>query len=435
MPKIARSPSAYRTTHRGNDGLVTFFFNRKMLNSIQHLGFDHSFGIANPIKPTYAGGAAVINRLPMMILGIYMIIISITCFFLSLYFKDTLAFSGSQIGVLFSIQAVTGMLAAFPAGLGLDRISSRTFAVASLLIQAVCFAFMGKVGSFPIYALVFLIWSLSSWVFRMSIDVQVLKTVDQEQPAYPIGVFQAWRFAGLTVGMLMVGYALPFLDFSLSLILAGLACLILAVPAGFLAPTAVGRIRLAEYGKDFSNRTAQLFSLWMLLFATHWGAEQTCYGLFLKYDLKLSSIGMAWYIASEFAVIIITMLSVPKYMHQRSGVLKVALLGLLTSGIGHMGMVVPWVWLSVLFRMLHGVGDGCMLLIFYLGIAKLFPAAHMGGNAGIVNLATMIGYVAGSMLYGPFGEAFGYGRPLWISGLTTLLLIPPLWVLQARQKG
>jgi MFS family permease len=84
-----------------------------------------------------------ISRLPMMIFGTYMIFISITCFFLTLYFKDILGFSGNQIGMLYSIQAVTGMLAALPAGIGLDRISSRTIAVAGLLLQGGSFIFLG----------------------------------------------------------------------------------------------------------------------------------------------------------------------------------------------------------------------------------------------------------------------------------------------------
>lgn len=167
------------------------------------------------------GDGPIINQLPMMILGFYMIVISITCFFLTLYFKDTLAFSGNQIGMLYSIQAVTGMLAALPAGIGLDRISSRTIAVAGLLIQSICFVFMGLVQSFFVYAGVFLVWSLSSWVFRMSIDVHVLKTMDKELPAHQIGVYQAWRFAGLTIGILIAGYAIRFLAFSISRMAAG----------------------------------------------------------------------------------------------------------------------------------------------------------------------------------------------------------------------
>jgi MFS family permease len=121
-------------------------------------------------------------------------------------------------------------------------------------------------------------------------------------------------------------------------------------------------------------------------------------------------------------------------MNRENGLLKIALLCLLTSGIGHIGMIVSWVWLSVLIRMLQGFEDGCMLLIFYFGIAKLFSTEHLGGNTGIVNPATMIGYIAGAKLYGHFGEALGYGHSLWISDVTTILLIPPLWPLHLRQK-
>jgi MFS family permease len=104
------------------------------------------------------------------------------------------------------------------------------------------------------------------------------------------------------------------------------------------------------------------------------------------------------------------------------------------SGLGHVGMVFEPVLLSCAFRFLHGIGDGVVLLVFYRGVATLFVAERLGGNAGVVNTMTMVGMVLGALVFGPLGEAFGYGVPLWTSGLLTMLLALPVLVLQRSPK-
>lgn len=367
------------------------------------------------------------TRLPGIILGIYMVATSITTFYLTLFFKDDLGFSGSQIGLLYSIQAVTGMLAVFPAGMGNDRFSSRTLIIFSLVIQAVVFILMGVTRAFILMTGLFTIFSLASYSFRLSIDVQFLKSADSKTIGNRIGLFQTFRFLGLAAGAIMAGYYIDGLDFAASLMLVGGVCLLLALPSSKLPPTALARVRLSDYRADFSNKKVILFSIWMLLFATHWGAEQTCYSLFLKEDLHLSIPAMGWYMASEFIAIVLSLLAAGDIIQREKYLRLIAVIGLSASGIGHMGMVTSDIAVSVSFRILHGIGDGCMLLLFYYGIARLFPIGHLGGNAGLVNLVTMVGYVVGSLIYSPLGEHYGYGLPLWISGLTTLLLIPPLF--------
>jgi MFS family permease len=370
------------------------------------------------------------SRLPGIILGIYMAAISITTFYLTLFFKDKLGFSGGQIGLLYSIQAICGMLAVFPAGMGNDRFSSRRLIMVSLAIQAGVFVLMGVVRTYILFAGLFMLWSLASWTFRLSIDVQFLKTAGSQTLGNRIGLYQAFRYLGLTAGAIMAGYYIARLDFAASLMLAGGVCLLLTLPSSRLPPTPLARVRITDYRADFSNKKVILFSIWMLLFATHWGAEQTSYSLFLKENLHLSMPAMGWYMAAEFLAIITSLLAAGDLIQREQNVRRIAVLGLAASGIGHMAMVIPVIAVSVGFRILHGIGDGCMLLIFYYGIARFFPIGHLGGNAGLVNLVTMIGYVVGSLIYGPLGEHFGYALPLGISGLTTLLLIAPILYLR-----
>jgi MFS family permease len=170
------------------------------------------------------------------------------------------------------------------------------------------------------------------------------------------------------------------------------------------------------------------------LFATHWGAEYTSYALFLREDLGLSKIAMGWYMSGEFGAILLTTLLVGKRLRGNGWMIPAAVAGLVFSGIGHIGMTLEPVPLSFGFRCLHGVGDGLIFLLFYVGIARLFKIERLGGNAGLLNLATLVGMVIGSLVFGPVGEAFGYAIPFWISGGLMLVLIAPLLLGPGRKS-
>ncbi len=103
-------------------------------------------------------------------------------------------------------------------------------------------------------------------------------------------------------------------------------------------------------------------------------------------------------------------------------------LGLATSGIGHIYMTYPVVAWSFMWRLVHGFGDGLILLITYTTIARLFHVDRIGGNAGLISFATTLGVLAGSLIYGPVGASYGYQVPFIISGITSLALIPLAYV-------
>jgi MFS family permease len=370
---------------------------------------------------------------PVAILSVYTVAVSITTFFLTVFFKEAMSFSAVQIGVLISVQAVTGILAAFPAGAGNDRFSSHLLITGSLLIQALCFIALTTARSFIPVALFYMTWGLFSWVFRLSMDVYFLKTDTRNAIGRRIGFYQSWRFIGMIIGAIGTGYIIDGLNFSGAFKIVAGICAVLALLSAFMPATAAARVSLADYKADFSSRRVLFFSFWMLLFASHWGAEQTCYALFLREDLHLSFRGLGWYFSAEYLAIIIALILAGKLIGNKANFRKIAVAGLLLSGIGNIGMVLRPVHVSVLFRFLHGLGDGFMVVVLYYGIARLFSLAHLGGNTGLVHLFSMVGYIIGAMIYSPVGEAIGYGYPLWISGLLTLLLVLPLLI--PRGKG
>jgi MFS family permease len=364
--------------------------------------------------------------LPSIVAGVLMLFSAVGAFFLTVYFKENLHYSGTQIGVLFALQAVTGVLAALPTGFGNDRITSRTMIAIGLVVQAAGFALLGYVIDFSWLLLVFVVWSLISAMLKLSLDVQVLKTDNGERTGSRLGLYQAWRYAGATIGTIFIGYVIARLGFEKALVISGAACLLLIPLTRWLVPTKVARIRLSDYQADLGKPQVLLFGLWMFLFTTHWGAEYTCYGPFLRSNLHLDMIGLGWYMSAEYIAVLVAALLAGRALNRPERMRVFALVGLLASGVGSVGMVFPPVFVSVLFRALHGLGDGTMLVVLYLGISRLFSIERMGGNTGFVTMATMLGFVLGALIYGWLGDFKGYALPLWVSGVLTTLLTLPL---------
>ncbi|HSA24801.1 MAG TPA: MFS transporter, partial [Myxococcota bacterium] len=319
----------------------------------------------SPATPATVSHPLRADWLPGLLAGLVLVATSVAGFFLTLHLKDGLGFSGLQIGLLYALQAAMGVLAALPAGLGNDRLTSRTLVGVGLLGQALGLWGMGAARAYPLFLLVFVVYSLSNWVFKLSLDVQVLKTDCGERTGARLGLYQSLRYGLLAVGTVATGYLLARLDFTWTMFaVAGLSAL-LAGLALALPPTRVARVRLQDYRADLGDRRVLLFALWLFLFTLHWGAETTSYGLFLRVDLGLGLEGIGWYLAVEYAAIIPAVLWAGRRACDLPHLRRLAVLGLLASGLGHVGMVFEPVALSVSFRALHGLGDGIMLIVMY----------------------------------------------------------------------
>ena len=174
---------------------------------------------------------------------------------------------------------------------------------------------------------------------------------------------------------------------------------------------------LREYLDDLRGPGVVGFWVWLFLFSLHWGAEMTSYGLFLREDLGLTLTGMGWYMGIEFVIIAATCLWAGPRCDRGLDPRRLAMAGLVVSGLGQVFMCVPVLWFSVLCRALHGVGDGLIVIVMYLGIERLFDRSRIGGHNSAVNLVMMTGSFAGALASGPAGECFGYEVPLIATGV------------------
>lgn len=363
---------------------------------------------------------------PSLVAGTFMLATSATGFFLTLFFRDQLHLSGAEIGILVAVQAFTGLLSALPAGWFNDRFTSRALLALGLAGQGAGLVLMALADGFWLELTGVFWWSLSNYLCRLSLDVQILKSPSGSPIFGRLARYQGMRFLGITLGTVLAGAVLLRHPFE-PVLLASAGVLLLLVPMSrLLSPTPAGRVRLADYRADLRDSRVLFFAAFVFLFCSHWGAEGTAYPLYLEDGLHLDLSDIGLYMAAEYACVLLAIVLAAPLFSRRSMVLPMLGAGVVLSGLGQAGLAAIGMPVSLLFRMVHGLGDGIMLLFFYLGIHALFPKSRLGGHTGFITAVTMAGYIAGAVVYGPLGERFGYQVPLWVSGGVNLLLAIPL---------
>jgi MFS family permease len=366
--------------------------------------------------------------LPSILSGAYSFLVALTNFFLPIFLKDHLKFSGVKIGILYGVLSVTGIIVTFPVGFFNDLFTPRTLILLALILTALSSWGQGTVTHFLPFFFAFLLFGVAMNIFRISLDALLFKSGRKARQGFRYGLFNCMRMVGSTLGALFAGYFLFSLDFPLTL--KGQASLALALTLVYpLLPITPGkRWELFNYRQDFFKRQVIVFSLWLFFFSLHWGAEATSFGLFLRYNLNLSLIEIGYYMAGEFFAVALSALFFGWLYDRRGGVHAQSFLysGLIASGLGHILMVSPNLLFSFSWRVVHGIGDGIIALVMYLGINRLFHLERIGGNASLISLITMIGVLVGSLIFGPLGERIGYGYPLVITGIITIFILPLL---------
>jgi len=361
-------------------------------------------------------------------------------FFLPVFFAGSRHYSGLQMGALYAAYNVCGILAAVPVGILADRHHPRWLLVGGLLLTLLA-------PTLILFDLGFAAAFVAMGALGMSLNMvrQVLDAVwyrGHVGDGARFGPYLAVRSGGTALGMVGAGLLVDVLGFHALLLGLAAAGAILVFPALGLPRAAVARFRLGDYGRDLANPRVLLFAVWVFLFASHWGGEGTCYALFLKQDLGLSMGGTGLYMAGELGALALASVVSARAIADEARAPALLVVGLVLSGLAQVAMVTPDVALSFAFRAVHGVGDGIVITTLYVTVGRLFRVERIGGNAGVVVFLTMLGATAGSVVYGPFGAAHGYGAALIVGGaltgsLAALLLVvaPPAVLRRPRPSG
>ncbi len=354
--------------------------------------------------------------------GVVKYLINAMMFFFGIYFSQ-IGLTGPQIGTIFAVGTVVSLLVALPSGFSNDKMRSRHLMAFGLFLLAIQYFAFNFSENFLPTLIFFALGSIGVKIYNTSADCLFYKSAEKENLSQKIGIFQTINYIMIGLGMITAGLLLTAdINFHQIFTLIGISLLIMAILAQFTLPANErNEIALKDYKNDLKNRRVFTLIAIFFLFALHFGAEVTSYGLFLEQNLQLTKQQIGLYMGLAVITMGFTSIFIAKNLKKWRAE-SVLLFGLFLSGSGHILMTLPTNPIASFFlRVYHETGDAAFFFFLYFGIAKLFKNERIGGNSSVLTLTAMIGTAIGAQIYGPLGETFGYQWPLICSGAITLL--------------
>ncbi|MFH1533385.1 MAG: MFS transporter [Nitrospirota bacterium] len=355
--------------------------------------------------------------------SIVKMLITAMSFFLGVYY-NSIGLTGAQIGIIFALGTITSIITILPSGLSNDRLKSKHLIGIALTLIAIFYFGLSQTHNFYIIALMALLGGMGGTIYTTSSESLFYKSTNKDQVSKKIGIFQGLNYLMVGLGMICAGFLLeknlPFEKLFFFFAIAFLAMTLISQIT--LPKNKTSQFALLQYKKDIFRPKILLFLLIMFLFAIHFGAESTTYGLFLRKTLNLTTLQMGLYMGFAIMTMALAVQIISKKLHKWKTQYILAM-GLFMSGAGHILMTINDPIISAFFRIFHEIGDAAMFFFVYYGITNLFDLKRIGGNASIFTFTATIGSATGAIIFGPMGESLGYHVPLIVSGSTTLLAL------------
>ena len=343
-------------------------------------------------------------------------------FYWAIYFAS-IGFSGTQIGLIFTIVMITGLFITLPTGLINDRITSKRIIQIGLILVMIEMFLLSQTQSFPLMLLLFFIGGLGSNLHNISIDSLFYKTSGKKNSSHNIKTYISYYLLGAGLGAIFSGNLLGYINFQKYLLIVFGLVVVLLILSAFLPGTETFKFDVRDYKKDIWKPHVLLFIAIIFCFAIHMGSEFTSYGPFLKENLGLTFPQMGLYIGGAIVFMFISVRIANRMIEKGIKMRTIITIGLLASGLGYLIMLYPIIPISFIGRVIHEAGDAFMFVFLYTGVSQFFKTERIGGNSGLITLTQTSAMAASALVFGPLGSAYGQQVPIAISAITTLLAL------------
>ncbi|MEW6108421.1 MAG: MFS transporter, partial [Nitrospirota bacterium] len=336
--------------------------------------------------------------------------------FLPIYLKSVLL-SDEKTGIIIGIYSISSLIMVLPAGLFSDFFSPKKIAISGAFLFMLYCGGLYKYNGYYQLAVIALIGGTGNSILNIILYSLFLKVMGLGVRGKKIALFQVGAYLGFGAGPLIGGLIVQRYSFDMLFISATGLSVILFALIFTLKDCAPIRFSLKDYRVDLKDSRIFLLLLIVLMYATHFGVEQTSFSLLMKEKLDFSGerIGLVFFILGVWMA---ALAPVAGHSFDRSNnVIVILITGLLSSSLFQVitGYVSNFEQLIVI-RILHTMGDA--LVIFTIGIltSEFFPEQRLGGHAGVVHITRTIGIFLGNIGSGYFNHIFSYDRSLIING-------------------
>jgi MFS family permease len=340
-----------------------------------------------------------------------------TLFFLVPLHLLKIGFSGWQIGTVVSFYGVAPLIFSFPVGWINDRFSIRRIVQGALFLLCFLFLLLAFTDNFYLLCGVFLFLGIANNALDVSLNSLYYKDDTQPDLNKKYGMLAFWLALGTATGTISGGTLVHFANFRILFFVYSAFLLMVLSFTRKIGKERFSVISIKQYRLDLVNRKTILFSILIFILALHWGVEGTVYSPFLKTNFGLNDLQLSLYISISLFFLAFSGLAVAFLRFDVRLNQKVFLSALFVSGLGHILMVNPNVYVSLSFRIMHEIGDGVMGALIFLFISRLFQKESIGGSSGILLALMTLGHMLGAQIFAPVGYQLGMSYPFIISGL------------------
>jgi MFS family permease len=339
-----------------------------------------------------------------------------TLFFLVPLHLLKIDLTGWQIGMVVSFYGLAPLMFSFPVGWINDRLSIRRIIQGALSLLCLLFLLLAFVTNFYLLCCVFLFLGIANNALDVSINSLYYKDDANLDLNKKYGTLAFWLALGTATGTISGGTLVHFANFRLLFFVYSAFLLLVLSFTREVGKEKFSVVSLKQYRLDLVNRKTILFSILIFILALHWGVEGTVYSPFLKSHFNLNDLQLSLYISVSLFFLAFSGLAIAFLRFDARLNQQIFLFALFISGLGHILMVNPNVYVSLFFRIIHEIGDGLMGALIFLFISRLFQKESIGGSSGILLALMTLGHMLGAQLFAPIGYKLGLSYPFVISG-------------------
>ena len=336
-------------------------------------------------------------------------------FLMPLYFLK-IGFNGWQIAAIISLWALAPLIVSFPTGWINDRISIAGIIRGGLVVECLLFVLLAFTRDFYLMAAAFLLLGMANNALDVSFNSLFYKDAKAMDQNRKYGIYVFWISLGPAVGVVGGGLLTRFGDFRVLLLVYAAITLLVLLTARRFDHEKFHLVAFGDYRRNLFQAKTILFIVFVFVLAMHWSVEGTVYSPFLEKAFGLNSLQVSYYISTglfflSFASLLIGFLKFNLRMNKR-----LLVLAMFASGVGLVLMVNANVYVSLAFRIVHEIGDGALGALLTLFTSRLFEKRTIGGSAGLISAISILGQMAGALIFAPLGYRYGLQYPFLISG-------------------
>jgi len=331
-----------------------------------------------------------------------------------------IGYNGWQIGIIMSLLALAPLVISFPTGWINDRFSISGVIHTALFAEWALFLLIAGMRSFVLMAILFFFLGMANNALDVSLNSLYYKDDTAMDQNRKFGTYTFWVGLGPAFGVLAGGFLTQYGNFRILLVVFSAMTLIVLFFVRRFDHQRFSLVSFKEYKSSLIRRKTLLFVVFIFILALHWGVEGTVYSPFLEKFFGLNRLQVSFYISIPLSALALTAFLVGFVKYNARTNKRLLLLSMFFSGAGLILMVNRNVYLSIIFRILHEIGDGGLGVLVTLTISRLFDKRNIGGSAGLLVAIQIMGQMVGALVYSPLGYRYGLQYPFLISGVLLL---------------